>query len=116
MLRSTLLASCVLVSSLGLSSRIGAQSLDLVNGGFPDVNCLFDTACRLTVLDSIGIINLPSTQGDGRLQSRSAGPGAAGTAGEGMYLYLYRVDLMSVDAIGEFTDRDLRANERPDKQ
>jgi hypothetical protein len=68
--------------------------LSVVNVAAPNVNCVFDPTCRITVTDTVA--NLPPTAGytgTAVLQSRTAGPAPAGTPGAGNYAYIYRVDM-----------------------
>jgi len=59
---------------------------------FPDVNCKFDTDCKITVNDKAANFTLPGTEGVAFLQSRLWPKGEAGTAGAGLYVYQYRID------------------------
>lgn len=66
----------------------------------PSINCVFDNDCRIFVRDSVSSFELPGTTGTARLQSRTFPVGEPGTPAEGLYAYLYRVDLMSLEATG----------------
>ncbi len=102
MLRNALATTLLAASLLPLTARVAAQPLDLVESGFPAVNCLFSPDCRIGARDSVHRFTLPDTTGEARLQSRTFAPGAPGTAGAGMYLYLYRIDLSDVRPNREF--------------
>ena len=69
------------------------QTLSIVEVAAPDINCVFDTDCTITVSDTVGPIPVPLATAGGRLQSRTFPPGEPGTAGEGLFAYDYRVDL-----------------------
>lgn len=71
----------------------GCRSLTIVPVTAPDINCVFDTDCTITVSDSVGAISVPFASAGGRLQSRTQPPGEPGTPGQGLYAYEYRVDL-----------------------
>src|SRR6185503_6902782 len=72
-----------------------AAPLTVVNVGAPAVNCVFNTACTVTVNDSVGNFTPPGDNGPGRLQSRTY-PGVAPAPAAGKLAYVYRVDLTSV--------------------
>ncbi|GEP58659.1 hypothetical protein [Reyranella soli] len=79
---------------VGLVAAACTTPLSVVNVAAPNVNCVFDPACRLTVTDTVA--NLPPSAGytgTAVLQSRTAGPAPAGVPGAGNVAYLYRVDL-----------------------
>jgi len=79
-----------------------AASLSFVNVGAPDINCVFDSSCKVTVTDSVGTIVLPSPvwTGTARLQSRTF-TGVAGAPGAGKTAYEYRLDLTQAVSDGE---------------
>ncbi|RIK44612.1 MAG: hypothetical protein DCC55_01735, partial [Chloroflexi bacterium] len=68
-------------------------ALTLVDVSAPDINCLFDTDCTITVSDLADYFTPPGASGSAFLQSRTWPVGEAGTPGEGRYAYLYRADL-----------------------
>ena len=70
---------------------IQAQELRIVEVTAPEINCLFDTTCRVTVADSSTTIPIP-TRGSNFLQSRTLRASADSPAA-GFYVYQYRVDL-----------------------
>ena len=74
-------------------STIDGQDLRIVEVSAPQINCVFDRDCRITVSDFTEQFSLPFAQGTGFLQSRQFPVGEAGTKAEGLYPYLYRVDL-----------------------
>ncbi len=74
-------------------------SLHIASVSAPDINCIFDNDCKITVDDSTGAIPVPAATPDGVLQTRTQPPGEAGTAGQGLYAYEYRVDLTGVGAL-----------------
>jgi hypothetical protein len=67
--------------------------LSMVDVAAPDINCLFDTDCTITVSDLADYFTPPAAAGDAFLQSRTWPIGEAGTVGAGLYAYLYRIDL-----------------------
>jgi hypothetical protein len=68
-----------------------STNLTVVNVSAPEVNCVFNSSCKVIVDDSAG--NLANAQlGSGFLQSRTY-PGTPGTPGAGTTAYEYRVDL-----------------------
>jgi hypothetical protein len=69
-----------------------AGPLTIVETSFPEVNCVFNPGCTITVTDSVGKIGLGTDSGAVRLQSRTF-TGAAGTPAAGKTGYMYRVDL-----------------------
>lgn len=70
-----------------------AAALNIVAVGAPDVNCLFDVDCIIAVDDFTDAFALPGATGSAFLQSRTWPVGERGTPGEGLYAYLYRIDL-----------------------
>jgi hypothetical protein len=80
-----------------VSAPAQAALLKVVNVNAPAVNCIYNTTCKITVTDSVGIIPVPGIAGTARLQSRSF-TGAAGAPAAGKKGYMYRVDL--TQAIG----------------
>ena len=81
---------------LVLTAPSAAAPLDVVQVSAPDINCVFDADCRITVQDSTAPITLPAATGEGFLQSRTAPPGEPGTPGQGFVPYEYRVDLRQI--------------------
>jgi hypothetical protein len=79
-----------------------AGPLSFVEVAAPDINCVFNTTCKVTVTDSVGTIVVPPGlwSGTARLQSRTY-PGAAGAPGAGKTAYEYRVDLTQAVSDGE---------------
>lgn len=82
-----------LVGTLGLATAAQAAPLSVGlephSGGSTPIRCLFDDDCVVTADDTIDTI----TTTGGFLQSRRFPVGQAGTVGEGLHPYLYRVDL-----------------------
>ncbi len=62
----------------------------------PDINCVFDTDCVITVNDTTDIITLPLGTGSGFLQTRTWPVGEPGTQAEGLYGYEYRIDVRGI--------------------
>lgn len=84
--------AAVLVARLFIASTASAQLLDIVEVSFPNINCVFDLDCTITVQDTVDEDFLPGFEG-GFVQSRTFPPGESGTLGEGLIGYLYRIDL-----------------------
>lgn len=96
MYRTTILAlSLLFVAAAGSV----AAPLKIVTVAAPDINCKFDTDCKITVNDSAAHFTLPTTTGDAFLQSRTWPKGQAGTAGAGKFAYLYRLDLRNLTGV-----------------
>ena len=72
---------------------VPAVALSLVEAKLPDLNCIFDGDCTITPNDSNDTFTLPGASGSGRLITRLLPAGEPGTAGAGLYPYLYRLDL-----------------------
>ena|GEM_PF-1841255 len=69
-----------------------AETVDIVDVGAPAINCIFDDDCTITVQDTTDDFVLTGMSGNAFLQSRTFPPGQPGTAGAGLYAYLYRID------------------------
>jgi hypothetical protein len=82
--------------ALALATATLAQAgpLTIVQVAAPDVNCVFDPSCKITVIDTTSKIPLNFAAGNPFLQSRTF-TGAAGTPAAGFTGYEYRVDLTS---------------------
>ena len=85
--RIGLIAACLAVPAAALATPLKAVTV-----AAPDVNCVFDPSCKLTVADTVGDISVPGVTGKAVLQSRTFS-GAAGAPGEGLTGYDYRIDL-----------------------
>jgi hypothetical protein len=90
-MQSTRLAGAIVLATATLAQ---ANPLTVVQVAAPDVNCVFNANCTITVTDSTGSIPLNFSAGNPFLQSRTFS-GAAGTPGAGLTGYEYRVDLTS---------------------
>lgn len=78
----------------------GATSLSIVTVSAPEINCIYETDCTVTVTDTVANITLPSMTGNGRLQSRTFA-GQAGAPAAGKTGYEYRLDMTQATAIGD---------------
>jgi len=76
-----------------------APLLSIVDVGAPNINCIFDADCTITVDDTVDHFTPPGATDSGFLQSRLFPVGEAGTAAAGLYGYLYRVDLRRAAAV-----------------
>jgi hypothetical protein len=84
-------------------SAAPAAQLSVVNVSAPDINCVFETDCTVTVTDSVGTIAIPNLiAGTARLQSRTY-VGKPGTQAAGKTGYEYRVDLTTAVTSNEFS-------------
>jgi len=68
-----------------------AVPLKIVHVSAPAINCVFNSACTVTVNDTTDNVMM-STGGTGFFQSRTY-PGAAGAPAAGLYAFEYRLDL-----------------------
>jgi len=90
-MQSMRLAGAIVLASATLAA---AKPLTVVQVKAPDVNCVFQTSCSVTVTDSTAEIPLNFSAGSPFLQSRTF-TGAAGTPAAGLTAYEYRVDMRS---------------------
>ena len=90
--------SLILISIQSSGEAASTSSLTVVNVGAPAINCVFDSDCTIIVDDSSADVVLPLATGTGFLQTRTFPIGEAGTQAEGLYAYLYRIDLRNVTA------------------
>lgn len=74
-------------------STVHAVSLNIVEVSAPAINCVFDADCTIEVTDFADHFVLPGTVGKAFLQSRRFPPGEPTTVAEGLYAYVYRIDL-----------------------
>lgn len=88
------------VAFMAAPAAAQAVPLKVVTVAAPDVNCVFDPSCKLTVTDTVGDITIPNATGKALLQSRTFS-GVGGAPGDGLTGYEYRVDLTQAAAIGE---------------
>ncbi len=70
----------------------------MVNVAAPDINCVFNETCLVTVTDSTGLYPpKPGYSGHPKLYTRTF-VGAPGSQAEGLTAYLYRVDFTKANA------------------
>jgi len=86
-------APSLLASTSSAPTAEATAALAIVEVAAPDINCIFDADCKITVNDLADHFLPPAASGDAFLQSRLFPVGEAGTAGVGLYPYLYRIDL-----------------------
>jgi hypothetical protein len=79
---------------LAATTLAAADELTVVQVKTPDVVCVFQTSCSVTVTDSTADIPLNFSAGTPFLQSRTF-TGAPGTPAAGLTGYEYRVDMRS---------------------
>ena len=101
-MRIVQLVQLSIVAALGVAAPAQAGPLSFVDVAAPDINCVFNTTCTVTVTDSVGTITVSPLvwTGTARLQSCTF-PGAAGAPGAGKTAYEYRVDLTQAVSDGE---------------
>jgi hypothetical protein len=101
-MRTAQLIQLSVAATFVVAAAAQAAPLSFVNVAAPDINCVFNTACSVTVTDSVGTITVPPGlwSGTARLQSRTF-PGAPGAPGAGKTAYEFRVDLTQVVSDGE---------------
>jgi len=91
------------VALLAAAPLAQAASLTVVSVAAPDINCVYETDCTVTVTDSIGAIPIPNlVSGTARLQSRTF-TGKPGAPAAGKTGYEYRVDLTTAITNAEFS-------------
>lgn len=95
-LRWPLAATAALALSAG--GAASAAPLRVVNVAAPDINCVFNATCLVTVTDTVGIYPpKPGYSGKPKLITRTF-VGAPGSQAEGLTAYLYRVDFSKAHA------------------
>lgn len=93
-MRQTNIGVVLVLAVSAISATACTTPLSVVQVAAPNVNCIFDPSCTITVTDTVA--NLPPTAGHAGtalLQSRTAGVSPAGVPGAGTIPYIYRVDL-----------------------
>lgn len=86
-------------STSSAPAKAADVALSIVEVAAPDINCIFDADCRITVDDLASHFLPPAATGDAFLQSRLWPIGEKGTIGAGLYPYLYRIDLRNATGI-----------------
>ena len=74
------------------TAPVAAAPLAVVTVAAPDINCVFNPTCKITVTDTGGNIPIPGIAGTARLQSRTFN-GAKGAPAAGKRGYMYRMNL-----------------------
>lgn len=92
---------CIAAAFVAAPAALQAAPLKVVTVTAPDVNCVFDPSCKLSVTDTLGDIVIPNLMGKAVLQSRTFS-GAPGAPGDGLTGYEYRVDLTQATTSAEF--------------
>ena len=80
---------CVLICAVSLAGN----PMKIATVKSPDINCKFDSDCKITVNDKATNFTLLGTKGSGFLQSRLWPKGEPGMIGANLYAYLYRIDV-----------------------
>lgn len=96
-------SSALLLMPILLAAPVADTSaaLTIVPVSEPSIHCVFTTNpnCQITPTDVSDTFPLPGSFGGvGRLITRQWPVGEKGTQGEGLYAYLYRIDLTGVEA------------------
>lgn len=91
-------AALAAAAAIGFAASAQSAPLSIVDVGAPAVNCVFNSACKVVVDDSVGTFTPPGDAGQGRLQSRTY-PGTVPAPAAGDMAYVYRVDLTSVQGL-----------------
>lgn len=91
---------CVAAAVAAAPGAARAASLSVVDVTAPDIYCVFNTACAVTVTETVGEFSYGGMTGKGILQSRTF-VGAAGAPAVGKTGYEYRVDMTQAAAIGD---------------
>jgi hypothetical protein len=87
-------SAAVILALSAMSATACTTPLSVVQVAAPNVNCVFDPSCRLTVTDTVANLPpVPGYTGTAVLQSRTASVAPAGVPGAGTIPYIYRVDL-----------------------
>lgn len=81
------------------TAAVSAAPLNIVSVGAPAINCKFDNDCTITVSDTSEHFTIGTTTGDAFFQSRTWPVGESGTASEGLYAYMYRIDLRQLASL-----------------
>ena len=86
-----------------LAPAAEAAPLKVVNVGAPAINCIFTTASPCTIGVSDTSADVPTSGGGtGRLQTRTF-KGLAGSPGDGLFAYEYRLNLMDATSATNVT-------------
>ncbi|MEM7127377.1 MAG: Ig-like domain-containing protein [Chloroflexota bacterium] len=80
---------------------MGEREFTVVEVSTPSINCIFDVECEIAFNDRVTTFALRGTEGEGILQSRLLPIGEAETQAEGLYGYMYQIDLGNVQATDE---------------
>ncbi len=81
-----------IAAAFAAAAPAAAGPLAVVTVAAPDINCVFNTTCKITVTDSGGDFAIPGMAGTARLQSRTFN-GAKGAPAAGKRGYMYRMNL-----------------------
>src|SRR5262245_13420081 len=73
--------------------HVHATPLKIARVSAPDIYCEFDTDCKVNPTIFAGHFVLPGTSGDAVVQSQLLPPGELKTQAQGLYAYLYQIDL-----------------------
>src|SRR5262249_23616019 len=87
-------AAFATIAELAAPSPASAAPLTIAQVSAPQINCVFQKSCQLTVTDTVAKLPpTPGYSGIAVLQSRTASAAKKGVPGAGTTVYLYRVDL-----------------------
>ena len=88
------------VAICALPNSANAAPLSVVKVVAPEINCVFETDCTVTVTDTVGDIKHPGATGVGKLQTRTF-KGQKGAPAAKMTAYEYRLDMSGATALGD---------------
>jgi hypothetical protein len=81
-----------------LTTVLPAASLNTIDLTASNLTCMLSTNCSAPIIDTTDSFHLPNSTGEGILQTRTI-RGVPGSLGEGLWAYLYRIDLTGVTAV-----------------
>lgn len=92
--RRSKVVRCAALAAMGVAAAAcpSPTPLTIAHVAAPPINCVFNPACKVTVIDTVAAIPLPGISGQAVLQSRTY-DGAPGAPAAGLTAYEYRIDL-----------------------
>src|SRR5688572_600625 len=81
-----------------LTAALSAAPLNVIDVTTSNINCMLSTNCSVLANNTTDTFELPNSTGDGILRTRTL-RGQVGSAGEGLWTYLYQIDLTQVTAL-----------------
>ena len=80
------------------TTLLPAASLNVIDLTASNITCMLSTNCTVPISNTTDSIHLPNSTGEGFLQTRTL-KGLPGSLGEGLWTYLYRIDLTGITAV-----------------